>query len=110
VAVKSLNEGGAVPDAYTRLADVLGLKGVRGEFVEAFLNFQGFGATLYYASIGQQPAAAAPGVQWPAASIMTLGPRQSPGSGFRLENYWVKNTVGGSAATVVVQASIEDGQ
>lgn len=104
--IQEVSESGAVPDAYTRLVDVVGMNAVaRMEMVEGFLTFQTFGCTVYYGLT--KPSAAQAGSQWLAGSGFGLGPRQTKGTGWRLDRIWLKNTTAGSASTAVLQGIVE---
>ena len=106
--LSDISASAVVGDSYSRLIDLLSMPGVKAEYVEGFVTFQSFGATVFYQSAGgDAPLSGSVGVQWAAGSGFGLGPRQTPGAGWRLDRIWLKNTTAGSAAVVVVQGIVD---
>lgn len=91
-------------DAYHRVSDLLNLLGASGVVMtEGFLSAVSNGLTFRYGD-ETTPATAEAGTPVAVGGSAGFGPVKDKAAGWDLRRMWVRNTVVGSNATVVLNA------
>lgn len=97
-----------ITDNFSRFIDLISpsSSAIEGEIIDGVFSFEANNVQLAVLQKGTSPSTNVISQKWPANSFLGLGPNTLPGTGYRIEELWFKNTTGGSAGVVTLTGSV----